>query len=60
MVIKAHHNPEKYPGQNIMYVMFLQKIYLVPYVVERDGAYFLKTIYPSQKAGRQFLGPGSP
>jgi len=32
-------------------------VYLVPYVEELDG-YFLKTVIPSRKATREYLGQG--
>ncbi len=54
--IVMHHNQEKYPGQKIMYVLCLHKIYLVPYITESDGILFLKTLYPSRKATKIFMG----
>lgn len=55
VTVKKHHNQEKYPKQNIMYVRCLGQIYLVPYVVEQGGTIFLKTLYPSRKATKLFL-----
>ena len=53
--IYYHHNQEKYPNQKIMHVKCLGKIYLVPYVIEKNGNIFLKTIYPSRKATKFHL-----
>lgn len=55
ITIKPHHNQAKYPGQKIMYVRCLQYIYLVPYVMEPDGALFLKTLFPSRKATKKLV-----
>jgi hypothetical protein len=50
-----HPNQEKYPGQRILYVNVSGYVHLIPYVDSEDG-YFLKTIIPSRKATKQFLG----
>ncbi len=44
-----HPNNEKYPNQKIMIVNINEYAYCVPYVIEEDGTWFLKTIYPSRK-----------
>ena len=49
-----HHNLERYPNQRIYVVAFRGYAYLVPYVPNANGA-FLKTLYPSQKATRDYL-----
>jgi len=55
-VIEADHpNKEKYPNQKIMIVDVDGYAYLVPFVSENDE-YFLKTIIPSRKATKQYLG----
>ena len=51
-----HPNPEKYPNQKIYAVNIDDYVYLVPYVKEEDGTLFLKTIIPSRKATKQYLG----
>ena len=51
----AHPNPAKYPNQKIMVVAMDGYAFLVPFVQEEDG-YFLKTIIPSRKATRDFIG----
>ena len=51
----AHPNPAKYPNQKIMVIAMDGYAFLVPFVQE-EGGYFLKTIIPSSKATRDFLG----
>jgi len=55
VMAEEHHNKTKYPNQRVMHVLCLGQVYLVPYVIEPDGAVFLKTIYPSRKATKQYL-----
>ena len=50
-----HMNEDKYPNQIILVLDIDGYIYLVPYV-ETDDEIFLKTIIPSRKATRQYLG----
>ena len=50
-----HPNAAKYPNQKIMIVAMDGYAFLVPFVQEEDG-YFLKTIIPSRKATRDFMG----
>ena len=51
----AHPNPARYPNQKIMVIAMDGYAFLVPFVQE-EGGYFLKTIIPSSKATRDFLG----
>ena len=51
-----HPNPVSYPNQKIMVVAMEGYAFLVPFVQEKDGL-FLKTIIPSRKATRDFMGP---
>ena len=51
----AHPNPARYPNQKIMVVAMDGYAFLVLFVQEEDG-YFLKTIIPSCKATRDFIG----
>jgi uncharacterized DUF497 family protein len=53
--IFEHPNQDKYPGQKISVVVIEDYAYLVPYV-ENDEEIFLKTIIPSRKATKQYLG----
>jgi len=48
-------NQERYPGQKISVVLVEGYAYLVPFV-ESDEEIFLKTIIPSRKATRQYVG----
>ncbi len=50
-----HPNKKKYPNQKIMIVDVEGYAYLVPFVMDKDE-YFLKTIIPSRKATKKYLG----
>ena len=51
----AHSNQKKYPHQQIIVVEINEYAYLVPFVESSEGK-FLKTIIPSRKATRDYLG----
>ena len=51
----SHPNPDKYPGQRIFVLNIDDYIHLVPYV-ESSEEIFLKTIIPSRKATKDYLG----
>ncbi len=51
----AHPNQEDYAHQRIFIVAIESYAYLVPYV-ESDDHIFLKTIVPSRKATKHYLG----
>ena len=53
--IIRHPNASRYPNQRIIVLNVEGYVYLVPYV-ERKGTRFLKTIIPSRKATREYLG----
>ncbi len=53
--ILTHPNASRYPNQEIIVLNMEGYAYLVPYV-ERGGTRFLKTIIPSRKATREYLG----
>ena len=53
--VLEHPNPDRYGGQRIYVVKRDDYVYLVPFV-EDDTAIFLKTIIPSRKATKQYLG----
>ncbi len=53
--IYDHPNQERYPGQKISVVIVEDYAYLVPYI-ETEGEIFLKTIIPSRKATREYVG----
>jgi len=50
-----HPNQEKYPNQRIFIVEIERYVYLVPFV-EDEAEFFLKTIIPSRKMTKQYLG----
>ena len=53
--IVEHPNPEKYEGQRMFIVKMREYVWLVPFV-ETDDEIFLKTIIPSRKATKKYLG----
>ncbi|MFH0753915.1 MAG: toxin [Candidatus Omnitrophota bacterium] len=53
--IIEHPNQQKYGHQRIMVVELKGYVFHVPYVQMQDG-YFLKTIIPSRKSTRKYLG----
>ena len=53
--IVRHPNPVKYPTQRMFIVEVDNYAHLVPFVETRDEI-FLKTIIPSSKATRKYLG----
>ncbi len=55
--VSDHPNQSKFPGQRIYFIAVDGYIYLVPHVAHKDHV-FLKTIIPSRKATKQFLGNG--
>jgi hypothetical protein len=50
-----HPDRERYPGQQIHVIEIEGYAYLVPFV-ESDDEVFLKTIIPSRKATKTYLG----
>ena len=50
-----HPNQERYRGQQIHIIAIEDYVYLVPFV-ESEEAVFLKTIIPSRKATKSYLG----
>ena len=52
-----HPNQKRYSGQRILIVYVEGYAYIVPFV-EDDREVFLKTIIPSRKATRDYLGGG--
>ncbi len=53
--IVDHPNREKYAGQKIFVIAIEGYVYMVPFV-ETEDELFLKTIIPSIKATRDYLG----
>jgi hypothetical protein len=56
--VLEHPSPERYAGHRIFLVRRDEYVYLVPFV-EDDETVFLKTIIPSRKATKQYLGEES-
>lgn len=50
-----HPNQKRYAGQKVSVVIVEGYAYLVPYV-ESDEGIFLKTIIPSRKATKRYVG----
>jgi uncharacterized DUF497 family protein len=50
-----HPNKKKYPNQKILIIEVDGYAYLVPCVIDKNE-YFLKTIIPSRKATKKYLG----
>jgi len=53
--IVAHPNQRKYPNQQLLVVEINHYVFLVPFIENKTGK-FLKTIIPSRKATRDYLG----
>lgn len=50
-----HPNKERYPGQRVFIIEVESYAYIVPFV-ESESEVFLKTIIPSRKATKTYLG----
>ena len=53
--VYEHPNQTRYPGQQILVVRIGEYAYVVPFAESAEGR-FLKTIIPSRKATRDYLG----
>ena len=53
--IVEHPNKRKYPNQKIFIVKTNDYVYLVPFVEDKDEI-FLKTIIPSRKMTKKYIG----
>ena len=53
--VVEHPNQSKYPNQQMLIVKIKDYAYLVPFVGDEETK-FLKTIIPSRKATREYLG----
>jgi len=54
--IIKHPNSEKYAHQKILIVLIKDYVYAVPFVEEDENVRFLKTIIPSRKLTKKYLG----
>lgn len=57
--ILVHPNQGRYRGQVVLVVAYREYVFLVP-SVEEEEHYFLKTVIPSRKATRDYLGMEDP
>jgi hypothetical protein len=53
--VLEHPNSDRYPGQRVLIVRLGNCVYLVPFS-ETDDEVLLRTIIPSRKATRDYLG----
>ena len=58
--VLEHPNKEKYPHQRILVIEIEGYVFCVPYIQDRDGDYFLKTIFPSRKYTKLYKGEDLP
>lgn len=56
LAIRDHPNTLKYPKQKMMFVRLVSEIYCVPFVLDTEESVYLKTLFASRKARREFLG----
>ena len=56
--VYEHPNRSKYENQSVLVVEINRYCYLVPFVEDENGK-FLKTIIPSRKATRMYMGEGN-
>ena len=53
--IIPHHNKKLYPNQRILVIEINHYVYLAPYL-EKGDLLILKTVFPSRKFTKQYLG----
>ncbi len=53
--IIEHSNPDKYCGQKILLIKAEGYVYCVPFI-EKEKEIWLKTIFPSRKYTKKYLG----
>lgn len=58
--VTEHPNKQKYLNQKMYVVELNDYMYLVPFVEKSEHAVFLKTIFPSRKAKKQYEKNGAP
>ena len=57
--VLEHPNKEKYKNQIILIVEIEEYAFCIPCVVEANGNYFMKTLYPSRKYTKHYNLGGS-
>lgn len=55
LAVMEHPNKDQFGHQKIYVVHADDYVYLVPFVEEKNGGIFLKTIIPSRKAKKKYL-----
>lgn len=50
-----YHNILNYPNQRVLIINLENYIYKVPYIIDEQWRYCLKTIYPDRKATKQYI-----
>ncbi len=53
--IIKHPNQKKYPGQHIYIIVLQNYVHMIPFV-KKDDEIFLKTIVPSRKMQKLYMG----
>lgn len=53
--VVEHPNKNKYPNQKMYVIQVNDYVYLVPFVEKDKQTVFLKTIFPSRKAKKQYM-----
>lgn len=53
--VLEHPNKKKYGNQKIYVIHMNLYVYLVPFITEKNGNIFLKTVIPSRKAKQKYL-----
>ncbi len=54
--ILKHPNQEQYSHQYLYVIDINEYVYLVPFVKKDEGEIYLKTIFPSRKLTKKYLG----
>ncbi len=54
-IVEILPNEGKYMHQQVLYVLIGDYIFKVPFVIEQQDEWFLKTIIPSRKATKKYL-----
>jgi len=51
-----HPNKSKYPNQKLYIVKIYDYVYVVPFIEKESEIIFMKTIFPSRKLTKDYLG----
>ncbi len=50
-----HENQKRHPGQYVLLITIKDYVYEVPFVIQKDESWFLKTMYPSRKYTKRYI-----